>query len=584
MAAVRRVWIQDARGPWIELGRALRGSSARPPSLPARCPLPSGHRSPRRRRVKPSAARRRRNGGTCSDRTAPVEPGRSAGCLVLHSPASRQGPRGVATGRPRSERGMVRAARVRRREGRSRAVRETPDSASRGRRSRRPTVGMTEPNPGAEPAGGTTTRSSAGRAGRSVFEGDRCRTCPKAYTPHDVEGAIYERWLAADVFAPDGRGSTADPTLPPFTIIQPPPNITGSLHLGHAQRTAVEDLMIRHARMRGHRALFLPGLDHASIAAQFVLDGILAREGESRGVARSRALPRADARVRRDDARGDARPAAAGRRVGRLGPPALHDGRGLGQGRPGRVRAALPTTASPTGPRRSSTGARAAGPASATSRSSRRRRPARSGPSATTSSTRRRAQPDPDATITVATTRPETILGDTAVAVHPDDERYAGARRPDGPDPVRRARRADHRRRGGRSRRSAPGAVKITPAHDHDDYATGLRHGLPMITILADDATITGTGDAVRRPRPLRGARDAIVADLEARGDLAGAAAARDGHRALPAQRRRRSSRASRPSGSSGPAPLAGARARRDARAGGRGSCPSASRRPGSTG
>src|SRR4051794_16178568 len=116
---------------------------------------------------------------------------------------------------------------------------------------------------------------------------------PKAYTPHDVEGAIYERWLAADVFAPDGAGSTADPALPPFTIIQPPPNITGSLHLGHAQRTAVEDLMIRHARMRGHRALFLPGLDHASIAAQFVLDGILAAEGESRqSLGRERYLER----------------------------------------------------------------------------------------------------------------------------------------------------------------------------------------------------------------------------------------------------------------------------------------------------
>ena len=116
---------------------------------------------------------------------------------------------------------------------------------------------------------------------------------PKAYTPRDVEGAIYERWLAADVFAPDGAGSTADPALPPFTIIQPPPNITGSLHLGHAQRTAVEDLMIRHARMRGHRALFLPGLDHASIAAQFVLDGILAKEGESRqSLGRERYLER----------------------------------------------------------------------------------------------------------------------------------------------------------------------------------------------------------------------------------------------------------------------------------------------------
>ena len=116
---------------------------------------------------------------------------------------------------------------------------------------------------------------------------------PKAYTPRDVEGAIYERWLAADVFAPDGAGSTADPALPPFIIIQPPPNITGSLHLGHAQRTAVEDLMIRHARMRGRRALFLPGLDHASIAAQFVLDGILAKEGETRqSLGRERYLDR----------------------------------------------------------------------------------------------------------------------------------------------------------------------------------------------------------------------------------------------------------------------------------------------------
>src|SRR6476660_9115180 len=115
-----------------------------------------------------------------------------------------------------------------------------------------------------------------------LIRGPTMPELPKAYTPRDVEGAIYERWLAADVFAPDGAGSTADPDLPPFTIIQPPPNVTGSLHLGHAQRTAVEDLMIRHARLRGHAALFLPGLDHASIAAQVVLDGILAKEGESR--------------------------------------------------------------------------------------------------------------------------------------------------------------------------------------------------------------------------------------------------------------------------------------------------------------
>ena len=79
----------------------------------------------------------------------------------------------------------------------------------------------------------------------------------------------------------------------PFVIIQPPPNVTGSLHLGHAQRSAVEDLMTRHARMQGRPALFLPGLDHASIAAQFVLDKLIAAEGQTRAsLGRERYLER----------------------------------------------------------------------------------------------------------------------------------------------------------------------------------------------------------------------------------------------------------------------------------------------------
>ena len=115
----------------------------------------------------------------------------------------------------------------------------------------------------------------------------------KAYRPIEFEGPIYERWLAADVFAPDGAGSRADAAKRPFVIIQPPPNVTGSLHLGHAQRSAVEDLMTRHARMQGRPALFLPGLDHASIAAQFVLDRIIAADGETRAsLGRERYLER----------------------------------------------------------------------------------------------------------------------------------------------------------------------------------------------------------------------------------------------------------------------------------------------------
>ena len=229
-------------------------------------------------------------------------------------------------------------------------MREAPDSAPR----RTPRTG--QPAPDVEPAGGTTTpfvRWTSGACCSEEPEPDRMtepttttsppRTAlPKAYVPSEVEGRIHERWLAADVFPPDGAGSTADPNLPPFTIIQPPPNVTGSLHLGHAQRTSVEDLMIRHARMRGHPTLFLPGLDHASIAAQFVLDGILAREGESRAsLGRERYLERM--RAFSDSTKpvmlGQQRRVGASADWGRL--RYTMDER-LGEGRPRRLRAALP--------------------------------------------------------------------------------------------------------------------------------------------------------------------------------------------------------------------------------------------------
>src|SRR3990170_887884 len=101
----------------------------------------------------------------------------------------------------------------------------------------------------------------------------------RAYQPAEVEPLVYKRWLAADVFAPDGAGSRARATMPPFVIVMPPPNVTGALHLGHAARSATEDLMIRRARMQGRPALWLPGVYHASIAAQWVLRRVLADEG-----------------------------------------------------------------------------------------------------------------------------------------------------------------------------------------------------------------------------------------------------------------------------------------------------------------
>ena len=342
---------------------------------------------------------------------------------------------------------------------------------------------------------------------------------PTAYDPGAIEDRVYAAWVAADVFAPDGRGSRADPAAEPFVVIQPPPNITGSLHLGHAQRTTVEDIMIRHARMTGRPALWLPGLDHASIAAQVVLDRILAREGESReSLGRERYLERMREFVDRT------RPVMLGqqRRVG----ASLDWGRlryTMDGGSAKAVRHAFARLY------REGLAYRAEAlvnwcPGDRTSVSDLEVVVA---PEQGTLWTVRyhlldeTGEPRPAETISVATTRPETILGDTAVAVHPDDERYRAL--------VGRSVRIPF------VERDVPiiadavvdpafgtGAVKITPAHDQEDYETGKRHGLPMVTVLDADARVNEHGG------PYAGldrfvAREAIVRDLQARGDLEGA-------------------------------------------------------------
>jgi valyl-tRNA synthetase len=345
------------------------------------------------------------------------------------------------------------------------------------------------------------------------------RELPKAYRPADFEDAIYERWLAADVFAPDGAGSRADPAAEPFTIIQPPPNVTGSLHLGHAQRVAVEDLMIRHARMHGRPALYLPGLDHASIAAQFVLDRIIAEEGESRqSLGRDRYLERMRAF---SDATKPVILAQQRRLGGSLDWSRLRYT--MDEGSAKAVRVAFATLYERDLAYRTEALVNWC-PGCRTSVSDLEVIPTPE--SGTLWSIRYHlideatGEPDPDETITVATTRPETILGDTAVAVHPDDDRYRAL--------VGRRVRIPFVERDVPiiadaivERGFGTGAVKITPAHDHDDYQTGLRHGLPMPTILDDAAAITGTGtpyDGLDRYL----ARERILADLATRGDRAG--------------------------------------------------------------
>ncbi|HEX7949946.1 MAG TPA: valine--tRNA ligase [Candidatus Limnocylindrales bacterium] len=344
---------------------------------------------------------------------------------------------------------------------------------------------------------------------------------PKAYIPADFEPGIYERWLAADVFAPDGSGSRADPSLPPFTIIQPPPNITGSLHLGHAQRTAVEDLLIRHARMRGHPTLFLPGLDHASIAAQYVLDKLIAAEGESReSLGRERYLERMWRFINetRQVMLGQQRGLGASADWGRLRFT-------MDEGSAKAVRVAFERLY------RDGLAYRTEAlinwcPGCRTSVSDLETIPT---PESGTLWTLRyhlidgaTGEPSLTETISVATTRPETILGDTAIAIHPEDERYAAlvgrhARIPfvERDVPIVADAAVD--------RAFGTGAVKITPAHDQDDYELGKRHALPMITVLDDVAAINEAGDGYMG-LDRYDARARIVADLHARGDLLGTA------------------------------------------------------------
>jgi len=333
------------------------------------------------------------------------------------------------------------------------------------------------------------------------------------YDAAAVEPAIYERWMAAGAFRP---AEEAPPGAERFVITQPPPNVTGALHIGHALTATVEDILIRYHRMRGDDTLWVPGVDHASIGAQFVLDKIIAAEGESRAsLGRERYLERMWRFMN------ETRP-IIGEQHRRLGASVdwSRERFTMDEGSARAVRAAfkrlwdaglvyrgealvnwcprcLTTISDLENVHRDETGTLW------TIRYHLER------PDGT---------PDPDAWISVATTRPETLLGDTAVAVHPDDERYRaligrhailpflGRRLPIVAD--------EHV-----ERTFGTGAVKITPAHDPDDYELARRHDLPAVTVLDDQARINAEGgDFFGRDR--YEAREAILDQLRDKGDL----------------------------------------------------------------
>jgi valyl-tRNA synthetase len=339
----------------------------------------------------------------------------------------------------------------------------------------------------------------------------------KTFDPAAAEQRWAAAWESAGAFASGRRDGV------PYCIVIPPPNVTGSLHMGHALNNTLQDILIRWRRMKGDDALWQPGMDHAGIATQMVVERQLAAQGIA--LARPGAAPAEgrttigrDAFIERVWAWKAESGGTITGQLRRLGAsvdwarerftmdeglsaavlrvfvelyregliyrdarlvnwdPKLHTAISDLEVEQREIKGSLWHIAYPV-------------------------------------------EGENGATITVATTRPETMLGDTAIAVHPDDPRHAGligkfavlplvGRR----IPIVADTYSDPEK--------GTGAVKITPAHDFNDFEVGKRHGLPAINILTADARINDNAPEAYRGLDRFEARKRIVADLEALGAL----------------------------------------------------------------
>jgi valyl-tRNA synthetase len=329
---------------------------------------------------------------------------------------------------------------------------------------------------------------------------------PKAYEPAKVEQKWYQFWLEKGYFKPK-----IDPENKPFVIIMPPPNITGELHLGHALTATMEDIMVRWHRMKGEPTLWLPGVDHAGIAAQVVVEQLLAKEGLTRQeLGREKFLERmwqwanscrgtiSEQHQRLGDSCDWSRERftldESPSRAVRTAFVRLYDKGLIYRGE--RIINWCPRCATALSDlevdHQELTG--------------------------NLYYVRYPLAEDDNQFITVATTRPETILGDTAVAVNPQDKRFKAllGKKAILPAvnriiPIVADEAVDPE--------FGTGAVKITPAHDPVDFDVAQRLGLPLINILNPDAIMNENAG------PYTGldrfdCRKAILADLEKEGLL----------------------------------------------------------------
>jgi valyl-tRNA synthetase len=323
---------------------------------------------------------------------------------------------------------------------------------------------------------------------------------PAQYAPGQVESRIYEGWVKAGYFTAD-----AESGAPSFTIVIPPPNVTGSLHIGHALDHTLIDALVRRRRMQGYNTLWLPGMDHAGIATQNVVERELAREGLSRHDLGREAFV---------DRVWQWKAESGGKILGQM--RRLGDSVDWSRER-FTMDAGLSRAVQTIFKRLFDDGL-----------INRAERIINWCPRCLTALSDIEVEHsdddgelvsirygDGDGQIVVATTRVETMLGDTGVAVHPDDPRYAhlvgrqielpltGRHVPVVADP-----HVDPE--------FGTGAVKVTPAHDPDDFEIGRRHNLPGLVVMDERGVITAPG-------PFQGldrfeARPAVLAALRAEG------------------------------------------------------------------
>ena len=327
----------------------------------------------------------------------------------------------------------------------------------------------------------------------------------KNYNPSEIEGRIYEKWLEHKYFHAE-----PDRSKKPFTIVMPPPNITGQLHMGHALDNTLQDILIRFKRMQGYEALWVPGTDHASIATEVKVVEAIAKEGLTKeSLGREKFLERV----------WDWKKEYGGRIVSQLkkmGSSADWDRERFTMDE-GCSKAVKEVFVNLYNKGLIYRGKRIINwcPCCHTSLSDAE---VEYEEQAGHFWHLRYPLSDGSGYIEMATTRPETMLGDTAVAVNPDDDRYKDYVGKTVILPI--------------VHREIPiiadsyvdmefgtGVVKITPAHDPNDFEVGLRHNLAVINVLTDDAKIVGDYPKYAGMDRYE-ARKAIVEDLKAEGAL----------------------------------------------------------------